>query len=115
MYTNQALWTMAREGLPITVVLLANARYAILQTEMQRAGVADLGPVGRSLTTLSGPPIDWAGMAQALGVPVGRCRTNGELALALADSWRADGPYLIEVDLDTLSPSRLPGRRGHQR
>ena len=46
MYTIQALWTMARENLDITVVLLDNAAYRILNVEFARmtggppAGVA---------------------------------------------------------------------------
>ena len=34
MYTLQALWTMARERLDVTVVILANRRYRILDIEM---------------------------------------------------------------------------------
>lgn len=33
MYTLQALWTMAREGLKITTVVFANRSYAVLKRE----------------------------------------------------------------------------------
>ena len=33
MYTIQSLWTMAREGLNVTVVICNNQRYAILEVE----------------------------------------------------------------------------------
>ncbi len=36
MYTNQALWTQAREGLNITNIVFANRKYAILQIELAR-------------------------------------------------------------------------------
>src|SRR5512144_999587 len=41
MYTLQALWTMAREQLDVTVVICANRRYRILQFELMRAGVPE--------------------------------------------------------------------------
>ena len=44
MYTPQSLWTMAREQLDVTVVLLANRRYRILEIEMTRTGSGGVGP-----------------------------------------------------------------------
>ena len=35
MYTLQALWTQAREGLNVTNIIFANRRYAILQVEQE--------------------------------------------------------------------------------
>lgn len=100
MYTNQALWTLAREALDVTVVLLANKRYAILQTEMERAGAGELGPVSRSLTELRDPSIDFVAMAESMGVPAARCSLNDEAAVALAKSRAEPGPFLLEVDLE---------------
>ena len=99
MYTNQALWTMVREGLDITVVLLSNSRYAILQTELHRSGTTELGPVARSLTTLAEPNIDWVAMAHAMGMEASTCRTNAELVEAMTRSVATPGPNLIEVQL----------------
>jgi acetolactate synthase-1/2/3 large subunit len=100
MYTNQALWTFAREGLDVTIVLLSNRRYAILQTEMQRAGAGELGPVSRSLTELTDPAIDFVALAASMGVPGTRCRTNEEADSALTRSLAEPGPYLVQVDLE---------------
>ena len=41
MYTIQSLWTMAREKLPVVVVLLANRAYGIFGTELDRLGLTD--------------------------------------------------------------------------
>ena len=46
MYTIQALWTMARENLDVTVVVFANYTYRILNIEMQRTGAGRGRPVG---------------------------------------------------------------------
>src|SRR5207253_2128896 len=40
LYTLQALWTMARENLNVTVVLFSNRLYAILRMELTRVGAA---------------------------------------------------------------------------
>ena len=47
-YTPQALWTMAREGLDVTAVIVANARYRILDIELARTGRGQ-GGAGRAL------------------------------------------------------------------
>src|SRR5215216_6411562 len=41
MYTVQALWTQAREGLDITTLLLNNRSYAILKQELANLGAGD--------------------------------------------------------------------------
>src|SRR3712207_8474045 len=43
MYTIQALWTMAREQLDVTVVVCDNGSYAILEHELSRVGAAEDG------------------------------------------------------------------------
>jgi acetolactate synthase-1/2/3 large subunit len=97
LYTVQALWTMARESLDITVVVLVNHRYAILGTEFARAGVGSLGPLASSLIDLSNPTIDWVRLAEAHGVPATRVATVEDLEAAFARSLHVPGPTLIEA------------------
>jgi acetolactate synthase-1/2/3 large subunit len=99
MYTLQALWTYAREGLDVVVVLCANRAYRILQVELGRAGIAEPGPKAQQLTDLAGPPIDWVGLARSLGVPGARADTADDLAKALARAFAEPGPALIEAVL----------------
>ena len=49
MYTLQALWTQAREGLDITTIVCANRSYRILRVELARAGLTEPGPQALSL------------------------------------------------------------------
>ena len=44
MYTVQALWTMVREDLDVTVLILNNGSYAILNIELARVGVENQDP-----------------------------------------------------------------------
>ncbi len=80
LYTISALWTMAREQLDITVVILNNHAYAILQLELKRVGASAAGPKAQSLLDLSDPGIDFVAIAEGFGVPANRATTAEELA-----------------------------------
>ena len=98
-YTLQALWTMAREGLDVVVLLCANRSYRILQLELARAGVSEPGPQARRLTSLESPALDWVSLALGYGVPATRVETAGELVEALQQGLREPGPQLVEMVL----------------
>lgn len=97
LFTPQALWTMAREGLDITVVIMNNARYAILETELARVGVAAPGADTLSMLRLQQPAIRWVELAHGLGVPASRATTLGEFHQQFAQAMAAGGPRLIEA------------------
>ena len=59
LYTVQALWTQAREGLHVITLICSNRSYKILQLELSRAGITSFGDNARALTELNAPPIDW--------------------------------------------------------
>ena len=99
MYTNAFLWTAAREKLDITVVIYSNRSYNILEVEYRRLGVNSVGERAGSLFDLSGPDIDWVGLAAAQGVPGSKAATSEAFAAALAEADKVAGPYLIEAEV----------------
>jgi len=99
MYTLQALWTQAREGLHVTTVVLANHSYAILNMELHRVGADGGGTRARRLLDLTDPVLDFVALATGMGVPACRVETAEELTNALARSFAEPGPSLIEVPL----------------
>jgi acetolactate synthase-1/2/3 large subunit len=99
MYTLQALWTQAREGLDVTTVIVANRGYRILAVEMERAGIEEPGPVIAPLTDLGSPALDWVALATGMGVPAVRATTTEELTEALATAFAEPGPHLVEAVL----------------
>ncbi|MEW2482813.1 acetolactate synthase large subunit [Mycobacterium sp. NPDC049093] len=103
-YTISALWTMAREQLDVTVVILNNHAYAILQLELLRVGTEANGERSRSLLDLSRPDIDFASIAQGFGVPATRATTADELADQFRAALSEPGPHLIDAALPTWSP-----------
>jgi acetolactate synthase-1/2/3 large subunit len=99
MYTISALWTMAREQLDITVVILNNRAYAILQLELQRVGATAGGPKAQSLLDLSNPDLDFVAIAEGFGVPAKRATTAEELVTHFRAAIAEPGPHLIDAVL----------------
>jgi len=99
MYTLQALWTMARHQLDVTVIVLANRRYRILDIEMRRTGAAGMGPLANDMVDLNRPGLDWLHLSEGLGVPAVRAATAGELAREFERAIAEPGPRLIEAVL----------------
>jgi acetolactate synthase-1/2/3 large subunit len=97
MYTPQALWSMAREQVDVTVVALSNRSYAILNFELQRVGATGGGAASQRLLDLDDPEIQLAGLARSLGVPAERVETAEEFTIALEKSYATSGPSFIEA------------------
>jgi acetolactate synthase-1/2/3 large subunit len=99
MYTVQALWTQAREGLDVTTVILDNRSYAILKGELANVGAGDAGRKAHDMMELDRPALDWVSMARGMGVEAGRAATVEELGRQLEAGLRSQGPYLIDLIL----------------
>ena len=99
MYTVQALWTMVREDLDVTVLILNNGSYAILNIELARVGVEAPGPTALSLLDLTNPAIQWTDIAKGMGMAAERVDTVEALDRAMAEAMAERGPRLIEVIL----------------
>jgi acetolactate synthase I/II/III large subunit len=99
MYTLQALWTMAREGLNVTTVIFANRAYAVLQWEYSGIGVGAPGPRAADLFAIGRPDIDWVMMAKSMGIPATRATSLDIFGELLKRGFAAEGPSLIEISL----------------
>jgi acetolactate synthase-1/2/3 large subunit len=95
MYTVQALWTQAREKLPITTIVLSNRKYQILIGEYQNVG-ANPGPTAMQMLDLGNPDINWVKLANGMGVEAATASTLEELADLVSQSLAQDAPFLIE-------------------
>jgi acetolactate synthase-1/2/3 large subunit len=99
MYTLQALWTQAREGLNIVTVVFANRVYGILKHELANVGAENPGRKALDMLDLGRPDLDWVAMARGMGVPGARATTMEEFNKRFAQGLAAEGPYLIEAVL----------------
>src|SRR6266849_1377357 len=99
MYTVQALWTQAREGLDVTTVLFANRTYQILKGELANVGAGNPGRKALDMLDLGRPDIDWVGLARSLGVPGARVEDMDGFNRRFAEGLATPGPFLVEVVL----------------
>lgn len=97
MYSLQALWTMARERLDVTVCIWANRTYAILKGELANVGAENPGRKAHDMLSLGDPNLDWVKLAAGMGVEATRVDTAEGFADAFAAANKRRGPFLIEV------------------
>ena len=99
MYTNQALWTAARESVAVVYVIFNNGSYRILKQRthaLKGFSAEDDRYVGMDLE----PAIDFIGLARSLGVPGERVEKAADVGSALGRGLASGGPYLLDVRLD---------------
>lgn len=104
-YTVQALWSMAREQADVTVVILDNRSYAILNVELARVGAGRPTPRTLGMLSLRKPDIDWVAVSAGFGVPATRATTAEEFHAQFAAAMARKGPQLI----DAVVLQQLPG------
>ncbi|MBV8478651.1 MAG: acetolactate synthase large subunit [Acidobacteria bacterium] len=95
MYTLQALWTMAREGLKVTTVVFANGDYAVLKREFSALGTP--GRCAAGMFEIGNPELDWVQLARGMGVPSTRATALEDFGKALQNGFASEGPSLVEV------------------
>ncbi len=101
LYTIQALWTMAREGLDVTTIIFNNSSYAVLNMELNRVG-AEAGPRAKEMLDLRRPDMDFTAISTGLGVPATRATTADEFVDQLRDALAVKGPRLIEAIVPSI-------------
>ena len=107
MYTFQALWTMAREHLHVVAIVFNNASYSVLNVELERVGADEAGPKAKAQLDLHGPVLNFALLAQGMGVHAVRTDTAEGFTKALEYALAQPGPHLIEA----LVPESLSGAK----
>jgi acetolactate synthase-1/2/3 large subunit len=84
-------------------VIFNNRSYAILNLELNRVGSESPGPKALDMLDLSRPDLDFAALAQGMGVPATRATTAEEFTAQLEAAIDEPGPALVEAVL----PARL--------
>jgi benzoylformate decarboxylase len=96
MYSIQALWTAAHHKLPLTVVIVNNGGYRIIKQRLL-AFHKDDHFVGMDFVD---PPVDFCGLAKALGLEAIKITKAEEVASTLKSAFGRPGAKLIEVMVD---------------
>jgi acetolactate synthase I/II/III large subunit len=107
MFHATELATAAQYQVPLVICVFNDGGYGVLRwlqdTRFGRINETDLGKV------------DFAVMAESMGVPGRRVRSVTEFEEALDAGMAAPGPYLIDVDMEHFAPmeiSVMPKKRG---
>jgi thiamine pyrophosphate-dependent acetolactate synthase large subunit-like protein len=106
MYTIQALWTAAHHKIGAKFVVCNNHSYKLLKFNVQQYW-RDLRLPARDFPApfdIRDPEIDFAGLAQSMGVPAVKVERPEEIGAALDKMFENDGPFLIDLVLSDDVP-----------
>lgn len=97
LYSPQALWTAARQELPVVFAVVNNRQYAILRQNLAGRG----GPsaqrgmyVGMDLDD---PPVDFCSLARSFGVDADLVEKATDLTDAVRAAFASGRPHLLEL------------------
>ena len=93
---------MAREGLDVTVVIVANRDYAILKHEYARVRADGMGRTVEAMMSIGRPDLDFVALAGGFGMTAVRAESAEVLTAALAAAFADPGPHLIEAVMPSL-------------
>jgi benzoylformate decarboxylase len=93
MYSIQSLWTAAHMKLPITFVIADNGGYRIIKQRLLAFHGSDHF-IGMDFKD---PPVDFVGLAKAMGMPAERITEADALGPALRRAFSSPGPKLLNV------------------
>lgn len=104
MYCPQALYTAARQKLPILYLVMNNGGYAIIKSgtraQKQRAYETDTY-IGMDITQ---PEVDFVSLARGLGLGAASVATPAELEAAVRAAVVHDGPFLVDCRISHEIP-----------
>lgn len=104
MYCPQAMYTAARQKLPILYIVMNNGGYAIIKSgtkaQKQRAYETDTY-IGMDITA---PEVDFVSLARGLGLGSATAADPRELDAAVRSALAHDGPFLIDCKLERTIP-----------
>jgi acetolactate synthase-1/2/3 large subunit len=87
------LETLARSGLPVTVVVFNDALLSLIAIKAKPQGHGGQGAVGFE-------QVDFAAVARAYGIAAAVATTPGELESAMREAMSVDGPFVVDARVD---------------
>jgi benzoylformate decarboxylase len=99
MYSPQALWTAARERLPVVFAVVDNGQYLILKQNLRAMGGASARTEQFVAMDLDRPSIDFCGLSEAMGVRATRIDHSDDIAAAVTQSFDTGEPHLLHIPI----------------
>lgn len=94
------LVTLVHYQLPVKIILFDNATLGMVRLEMLVDGLPSFGT--------DSPAIDYAAVAQAMGIPAVRVEDPTQIRTALREAFSHDGPALVDLVTDPRALSIPP-------
>ena len=104
MQGNTALWSMAQHDLDICVVNFNNAGSGSLTSELARVRRGEAQPKSIELLKINNPEIDYAAMAESMGIPATRAKTAEEFHAQFGEAMKKKGPHFIDAKIASVEP-----------
>lgn len=99
MYSPQALWTAAAEGLPVVFAVVNNREYKILKGYLTGMG-GDAARTGNLVgLDLADPPVDFVALATSMGVPGTRVDHAADVGDAMEAALASGRPHVLELPI----------------
>ena len=107
--TLAELETLSRLGTTVLVVVMNDSALSLIEIKQRAEGHGGKNAVRYRAT-------DFAEVARSVGIPSRRVGSRDELPAAFAEGLRAEGPFLLDVDLDASGyPEIMAAIRGGSR
>lgn len=106
-YGIQGLWSAAKYNVPVVFVICNNAQYQILKIGARGLNLPRANEGKFEGLDLTGPEIDYVGLAKSFGVEARRICEPDELADAVSEGFKRDKPILFDVPISRATQSRL--------
>ena len=101
LYAPQALWTAAREQLPVVFAVVNNRQYSILKRFLRSGHAQSDSRALNQMLDLTDPPVDYVKLAESFGVRATRVTAADEIDREVRRAWSGAGPTLIEISIAT--------------
>jgi benzoylformate decarboxylase len=99
MYSPQALWTAAAEGLPVVFAVVNNRQYKILKGYLAGMGGTAVR-TGRFVgLDLDDPPIDYVALARSMAVDATQVDHAGDVGDAVRSALASGRPHVLELPI----------------
>lgn len=99
MYSPQALWTAAAEGLPVVFAVVNNRQYKILKRYLTSMGGTSVRTGTYVGMDLQEPPVDYVALADSMGVAATRVERAADVGDAVQQALGSGRPHLLELPI----------------
>jgi benzoylformate decarboxylase len=102
LYSPQAMWTAAHEGLPVTFVVMNNREYNVLKNFMKSRTDYRSAQTGKYIAMdIENPAIDYLALAQSMGLSARRVTKAADIAGAVEAGIASGAANLVEIMIST--------------